>query len=102
MLYRPYQRAEHAQASEFRDVNEEQAPKPWSLTENPSGKARARRWRRFPAASEFIGAYGDHFFGGGVGLERREKVKSDNIFNFFALFGYFSTQTMVLGAAVWK
>lgn len=61
----------------FATLTSNQALKPHR---KPLQKSKSQKTEIFPAASEFIGAYGDHFFGGGVGLERREKVLPYRIF----------------------
>lgn len=62
MLYRPYQRAEHAKESEICDIYDKEATKPQSLAENPSRREIGRRWRCFLQHLNFLVLTGTVFW----------------------------------------
>lgn len=59
MLYRPYQRAEHAKAPKFCDLNEELSNRALKSHRKPLQKSKKQKIEIFPTKSEFIGAYRD-------------------------------------------
>lgn len=91
MLYRPYQRAEHAKASQYCDINKEQATKALKPLRKPLQKSKCEKMDMFPTASRFTDAYWDHSFGGGWFGKMWEGSVIQYLL-FLALLGYFSHQ----------